>query len=275
VPSVSRIDLRRDSTRLKTVHRRRVERQGDAPQMPDFDPATLDPETRRRAVQGFSQLFETEYESVVIAGFMTSALARIGAPLDLIGAFGKVVEDEIRHSDLVAQLLEGFGDRPSIPAQPLPPKPETISGPAAIEEVLAGMSSFFCVGEELSSHIFKGALEVAAEPRMRHVTSEIFSDEATHGAFGFEAAKELVRLIDDAARARVAARVVQAVRAFEQRLGGPLNEPEPLTDVDRALARLGLLPKPALLGIFYERMQSHVLPRLEDAGLPIDLRVRS
>jgi hypothetical protein len=269
--------LRRDTTRLKAVHRRRVERNGDTQPLPPFEPDTLTPIVRTRAVQGFSQLFETEYESVVIAGFMTSALARIGAPLDLVGAFGKVVEDEIRHADLVAQVIEGFGVAPNVPLQPLPPKPETIVGAAAIEEVLAGLSSFFCIGVELSSHIFKAAIEVAAEPRMRMFASEIFADEATHGAFGFEAAKELVRLVDDKAKARVAARLVAAVRAFETRLGGPLTKADarPMDESDRALARLALLPKEALLAIFYERMETHVLPRLEDAGLPIDLRVKT
>lgn len=266
--------VRRNETRLKAVHRRRVERAGDAEPMPPFDPASLTQTVKTRAIQGFSQLFETEYESVVIAGFMTAALARIGAPLDLVGAFGKVVEDEIRHADLVAEVLEGLGAPANIPELPLPPKPETIVGAQAIEEVLAGLASFFCVGEELSGHIFKGALEVASEPRMRHLTSEIFIDEATHGAFGFEAAKELVRLVDAKAKARVAARIEQAIKAFEQRLGGPLQNATPLDETDRALARLGLLPKEALLGIFYERLESHVLPRLEDAGLPITLRAR-
>ena len=272
----AKIDIRRDVTRVKAVHRRRVERLGDSEPLPPCDVASLDPVVRARALQGFSQLFETEYESVVIAGFMTSALARIGAPLDLVGAFGKIVEDEIRHADLVAQVLDGLGGKAQILAQPLPPAPETISGTRAIEEVLAGMASFFCVGEELSSHIFKASLEVAREPRMRAMTSEIFTDEATHGAFGFEAAKELVRLIDEKAKGRVALRVGEAVKAFEQRLGGPLSlaDKKPLPDVDRGLARLGLLPKEALLGIFYERIESHVLPRLEDAGLPIGLRVQ-
>lgn len=245
--------------------------------MPAFDPAPLSPSVRARAVQGFSQLFETEYESIVIAGFMTSALARIGAPLDLVGAFGKVVEDEIRHADLVAQVIEGFGAAPNVPVQALPPKPETVVGAAAVEEVLAGLACFFCIGEELSGHIFKASIEVAAEPRMRALATEIFADEATHGAFGFEAAKELVPLIDAKAKARVAARLVTAVRAFETRLGGPLTKADarPMDETDRGLARLALLPKEALLAIFYERMETHVLPRLEDAGIPIELRVKS
>ena len=273
---MSRLQILRDRTRLKGVHRRRVEREGEAELAPAFSPDGLSAQTRTLAVGGFSQLFDTEYESVVIASWMTAGLARIGAPLDLVGAFGKVTEDEIRHVDLVAQLLEGFAVVPSVAALPLPPPVATIVGPDAIEEVLSGLASFFCVGEELSSHIFKAAMELATEPRMRWAVSEIFRDEATHGAFGFETVRELVRLLDPMRKARVAQRVQAAIKAFEARLGGPLdaNADRQISEVERALAGLGLLPRAALLGIFYEQLEASVLPRLEDAGLIVDIQVR-
>src|SRR5690349_16831749 len=124
---VSRIFLQRDVTRLKVVHRQRVQRQGDAEPAPDFDAAAYPAAIVAAAAAGWQRLLETEHESVVIAGWMTAALARLGAPLDIVGAFGRVVEDEIRHVDLCAQMVERFGGRPSVPAAPAPPFPMDLS----------------------------------------------------------------------------------------------------------------------------------------------------
>src|ERR1700744_142769 len=102
---MSRFPVKRDETRLKVVHRQRVQRQGDAEPAPPLRRERYGAEAIGHAALGWQKLLETEYESVVIAGWMTAALARLGAPLDIIGAFGRVVEDEIRHVDLCAQLV--------------------------------------------------------------------------------------------------------------------------------------------------------------------------
>src|SRR5690606_10481765 len=79
-PGAPRTPLLRDVTRLKVVHRQRVARQGDAEPAPPFHAAAHRPATLASAVTGWQRLLDTEYESVVIASWMTSALARLGAP---------------------------------------------------------------------------------------------------------------------------------------------------------------------------------------------------
>src|SRR5579883_3063788 len=103
IKGMIRLPIQRDATRLKVVHRQRVLRQGDADPAPPLS-ADLDEGLAQAARAGWQRLLETEYESVVIAGWMTAALARLGAPLDIVGAFGRVVEDEIRHVDVCAQM---------------------------------------------------------------------------------------------------------------------------------------------------------------------------
>jgi hypothetical protein len=273
---MERYPVVRDATRLRTVHRQRVERHGEQAPRPALDASAFSPAVRARATQGFTQLLETECESVVIAGWMSAALCRIGAPLDLVGAFAKVVEDEVRHVDLLCMLLEDLGATPTLPIAPLPPSADVRRGGAALEEVLCGLMGFFCVGEELSGHIFKASLELAEAPTAIWTVSEIFRDEATHGAFGFESARALLGELDAAARARVGVRLQSEIAAFEKRLGGPLDGAarSAFSENERALAKLGLLPREALLSIFYERLSTHVLPRLAEVGLPIALEVR-
>jgi hypothetical protein len=210
---------------------------------------------------------------------MSSALARFGAPLDVLGAFGRVVEDEIRHVDVAAQVLEALGEAPSVPRAVTPPFPVNVEGAGAVEaefELMAGLIGFFCVFEHLSAHVFRQALEVAEVDLARWALSEIHRDEAFHGAFGFETAKLFVPSWSDPQRKRLAARVTDDIRRFEKRLGGPLpkgKEHEAQSPESKALLRLGLLGPADLLSVFYSSVESELLPRLDELKIPVDLRV--
>lgn len=277
-----RIPLRRDVTRLKVVHRQRVLRYGDASPAPPLDRDAMPAALVRSASGRWQSLLETEHESVVIGSWMASALARLGAPLDILGAFGRVVEDEIRHVDVCAQMVEMFGAEPSVPriAQPpFPLAPEGDAGRAAEFEVVAGLVGFFCVFEHLSAHVFRAALEAAEDATAKWALSEIHRDEAFHGAFGFETAKVFLPSWSDAERARLGQRIEGEIVRFERKLGGPLPAAPPRAarigaDAEaRALEKLGLLGAPDLLSIFYAAVEQELLPRLAELRVPVEVRI--
>jgi hypothetical protein len=277
---VSRFPIQRDVTRLKVVHRQRVLRQGDSDPAPAFEVGALPHGLLEPARTGWQRLVETEYESVVIAGWMTAGLARLGAPLDIIGAFGRIVEDEIRHVDICAQMVERLGATPTIPRAAAPPFP--IGTPEASDEVefelLAGLVGFFCVFEHLSAHVFREALSNAQVDLAKWAVGEIHRDEAFHGAFGFETAKIFVPKWKPAMKKRLGERIVADVQRFEAKLGGPLSEQAasaPPSQLEEQLATMGLLSPPHLLAVFYEAVRSELLPRLDELGVPIDLSVKS
>lgn len=268
----------RDATRLKVVHQQRVTRYGDADPAPEFAAAGFAPNVLGSAASGWQRLLETEYESIVIAGFMTSALARIGAPLDLVGAFGRVVEDEIRHVDLCAQMVETFGGAPKVPRGEVPPFPINAAGAskegqaaaqAAEFEIISGMVGFFCVFEHLSGLVFRQAIDAAEVPKARWALSEIFRDEAFHGAFGFETAKYYVPRWDDARRDQLAKRVHADIARFEARLRDADAASQKLSPELQVLEQLGLLSSATLLATFYHGVQHELVPRLQEIGVPI------
>lgn len=288
-----RTPLIRDATRLKVVHRQRVQRQGDADPAPPFAASAVPRNVLSAAADGWQRLLDTEYESVIIASWMTAALTRLGAPLDLLGAFGRIVEDEVRHVDLCAQMVDQMGGAPTIVRGPLPPLPTELErGGAGELETVSSLVGFFCVFEFLSGLIFHQALEAADTPLPHWAIGEIYRDEAFHGAFGFEAARHFVAGWSDEWRATLARRVEAEVRRFEQRLGGPLPEadldgrssrrvhgagdasrPAPLDDELRALEHMGLLSPPRLLSTFYAGVTSQLAPRLVELGIPVVLGV--
>lgn len=271
------VPLQRDATRLKVVHQQRVTRFGDAEVAPEFVAAGLAPSVLGSAASGWQRLLETEYESVVIAGFMTSALARIGAPLDLVGAFGRVVEDEIRHVDLCAQMVETFGGKAMVPRGDVPPFPINVARPGdptgreAEFEIIAGMVGFFCVFEHLSGLVFRQAIDAAEVPKAKWALSEIFRDEAFHGAFGFETAKHYVPRWDDDRRTRLADRVRADIARFEARLRDAEVASRQLSPELQVLERLGLLSSETLLATFYHGVAHELVPRLAELGVPISV----
>jgi len=267
----------RDATRLKVVHRQRVLRHGDAEPAPSFVRGAHPTRVLASAADGWQRLLETEYESVVISSWMTAALARLAAPLDLLGAFGRVVEDEIRHVDVCAQMVDALGGQPLVPSGALPPLPGGLERDSESEfETVSGLVGFFCVFEFLSALVFHQALEAAADELPRWALGEIHRDEAFHGAFGFEAARHFVPAWSEDRRVRLARRVEAEVARFEQRLGGPLPAEAalaPLSPEVTALEQLGLLSPPHLLTTFYAGVAGQLVPRLLELGIPVELKV--
>lgn len=273
-----RLDVVRDTTKLKAVHRKRVLRDGKAEPPPPFDPSRYDAAVLTKARTGWQGLLDSEFESVVIAGWMTSALARMAAPLDILGAFGRIVEDEVRHVDICAEVIWALGGTPTIPATPPPPYPGWADDPAAEAEAVTGLMSFFCIGELLSDKLLRTAEEMSGEPIAQWALNEILRDEAFHGPWGFETARLYVPAWDELRKAKLVERLLEEAKRLERRLGGPLASPPKQDAVPSreqlALSTLGL-PDPAiLLGVFYEAIDGQLLPRMRDLGIELPLSVR-
>lgn len=276
-PSLPRLEVVRDTTKLKAVHRKRVLRDGGAEPPPPFDPKRYPAPVLEKARAGWQGLLDSEFESVVIAGWMTSALARMAAPLDVLGAFGRIVEDEVRHVDLCAEMVWALGGKPTIPAQALPPYPGWSDDKAAEAEAITGLMAFFCIGELISDKLLRQAELVSAEPIAQWALNEILRDEAFHGPWGFETARLYVPTWDAKRKQTLVVRLVEEATRLERRLGGPLKAPpkvEEPTDEELGLNALGLPHPKTLLPIFYQTVESQLVPRMRDLGIELPLSVR-
>ena len=206
------------------------------------------------------------------ASIHAAALTRLGAPLDLLGAFGRIVEDEVRHVDVCAQLVTRCGGTPTIVRGPLPPLPTDLArGDAGEFETVSALVGFFCVFEFLSGLVFHAALEAARAPLAHWAVGEIYRDEAFHGAFGFEAARAFVPTWPEAQRTALARRVEAEVVRFGERLRGRASGAS--AEVD-ALAQLGLLAPTQLLPIFARGVAEQLVPRLQELGIPVLIDIR-
>jgi hypothetical protein len=183
-----------------------------------------------------------------------------------------VVEDEIRHVDVCAQVIERLGGAPTVAHGPLPPLPTELARDGAGElETISSVVGFFCVFELLSGLVFREALDACTDELPRWAIGEIYRDEAFHGAFGFEAARHFVPTWNDSWRDQLARRVEADVRRFEARVHGQGGASSGGTDELAALERLGLLAPPRLLTVFYAGVQHELVPRLTELGIPVQI----
>jgi hypothetical protein len=176
--------------------------------------------------------------------------------------------------DVVADVLMALGAVPTIPRDVTPPVLAWQDDAASDEQAVAGLVSFFCVGELLSAYEFRHALNVVKLPLAQWALSEIHRDESFHGAFGFEAARLFVPSWSAPQKDRLRARITADLTRFERRIGGPWTGPaRDLTEREISLSRLGLPPPVAMLGVFYDAVEAQLLPRLSELGVAPDLRV--
>jgi hypothetical protein len=106
-------------------------------------------------------------------------------------------------------------------------------------------------------------LEMPESP-LRELLSEIWADEVGHARFGWRVAQELLPQLDDAARARLSLYLRVALRQLElhELAHLPLSSMPPPEGV-----ALGLCSGADARTLFYETVQSAILPPLEALGL--------
>ena len=171
---------------------------------------------------------------------LQQALLRAGAPVDLIGASGRFVADEMLHVELACRMAMAYGG-----GVPLEIDPAAISPVAVEEEPLLRCAELAlrvsCVGESFSLPLIVGELRSATDPLSRRVLGRIARDEAGHGRFGWwvldwalshdlpaDARARLAAVADDAIdalRPALAADVAQHPRydtILSERIAGPL-----------------------------------------------------
>ena len=239
----------------------------------DYDAATLD-----RAASAWQERALQEYHSLALFTQLSSQLHVIGAPLDWSGAFARMIEDEVRHTDLCLRMCEALG-------RPAPPAINDVAlhlfsaAPLRIH-VRHVVVAAFCIGETVSGLMFKRALRAATVPLARDVVSAILVDETFHGELGWELIALLMRGIDENERRAVADRLAPLFVHYAKLCGAtPGREwaraPEPMAEgvnseqhAERSEgANFGTLTERGYARAFYDAMEEDVVPGLVAVGL--------
>jgi hypothetical protein len=191
-------------------------RRRDAEQLPwdtlrvsDYPPALV-----ARARASFTEAAWTEYCSAVAFAHVQRTLLEAGAPIDLIGAAGEFVADEMLHVELNARLAMALGGAAPVRVDLEATQPAPTPGLTALQRASDAVVRTCCVGEALSVPLIGGTRAVARHPLVGAALERILHDEGPHAALGGWYLEWVEPRLDDAERARLAGVALEALDAI-------------------------------------------------------------
>lgn len=236
---------------------------------PQYAAPTFDANRHTAALLGrvaaeWQQICNVERDSVITATLVATDLARLGAPPAILSLAARVIEDEVRHVEVCARVLETLG------AKVIPPVPEstrsTLGHGEALESRCArALIAGFAVGDPLSAACFAAARSLAREPLLAWGYTELLRDEARHGHFGTKAGAWVIRRWTTEDRQALWPDCVAEMEALERRRGGPLPRAANSNArwTDRAAEALGVLRPEVYCDALVNAIPRWVLPNLQ------------
>lgn len=189
---------------------------------------------------------------------------RAAMPAEILAGLAQAAADELRHAEQCAAVVVALGGEAVAPLPPLEPVPEHAdAGP--LEAFLRNITSVGCMSETVAVSVIRAEQAELEGTLLGRVLDQILADEVAHARLGWKVLGISVPLLDEAARRRLGAYLVDALShqvEFEVPklpLLGALREEVGLAGVcDGGFAR----------SVFRDTIEEVIVPGLERAGLP-------
>lgn len=216
----------------------------------------LDQAQRDRARSLWIARMRDEQRAVVAMSQLVADLARLGAPLDVLGAGAAVIHDETRHVALCARVAHVLD--PARPFRTVPPEMPVHGTRDLRRRVVVSVVSLLCVGETLSMALLRAARDHCSDAVTADVLEHLLVDESMHSRFGWwwlETPQAALR--DDEP-----ALIEQMLGRLFARLDRSLGASAPTT-ADTA----GAPPSAVRSQVFRTLVSETIVPRLEARGI--------
>jgi rubrerythrin len=168
----------------------------------------------------FARSAQLEAASVFAFRDLRSQLSRLGAPKRQRRALSRAARDEQRHTRAMTSLARRFGAKPTTPQ--IDAAPERSVEQLAIENAIEG-----CVRETYGALSATWTAQTARDPGIRATFRRIAHEETRHAALSWEIHRWLQEKLDQSARARVQAAMLEAQQELGHETAG--KPPEALT----------------------------------------------
>jgi hypothetical protein len=219
----------------------------------------------RLALDAQQKLAMGEYLAVDLFARVASAVALLGAPIDLVAAAAAIPGDEVRHADFTLRMSALMAGKDVV----VPVKKELLTTRYSTsrmtqEELDDFMIEVPAIGETLACALLKACADRATDPTVKALYANIVRDEVHHARFGWYYLAWRAPQWTQAERQRVAdrmgAHVVEIERRFWKGRDAPASE--------RKSARaLGVLDSPAQRVVVRRIMEDEIVPALDAVGL--------
>lgn len=211
---------------------------------------------------------EAEYTSAAIAQQVTLWLIQLGAPPDLIRDGLGVVDDELAHSELSAEVADcagGDGGPPVIDPASL----MLSSGGDPATALVSSILRFFCIGETVAVPLFRMLRRRCSVPVALRALDRVMGDEARHRQFGWDVVDWVLLAggpsVRDTLAERAPAMLDEVVSAYTVTTTGDETEIE----LSPAVLAWGLAPPSDYSSTVSTALACDVVPRLAARGVAV------
>lgn len=211
-----------------------------------------------------ARLAEGEYHAVGLFGRISSGIAMVPAPFDIVAASTRISSDEIRHADYCtrfASLCLGHEvtlavDRGALAAA-APPLPEVGDADFLVAKYAA-------TGETLAAALLLACRKRAKDPLARSLFSSLLGDEVAHARFGWYYLAWRAPQWSQGERQTVADHLGEFVASIERALWFGRDAP---ASARAAADALGVLDSESQREVVRQVMEEEIVPGLDALGL--------
>lgn len=175
----------------------------------------------------------SEFAAVPAISQVVLALVRAGAPLETLGAYTAIADDEVRHATLSRDLAERLGGYVDEIPTGLAYAPRALATPSNVAVHVWALANG-CYSETVSLALIQARHAQTKHPVIRAVLAETLKDEAMHVRVAWELAEGLLPTLPAAERASLADYGDELARMLRATFG-TAGLPPPLRASERKL----------------------------------------
>ncbi len=239
-----------------------------------FDAGAYGPELLARLRGLWLHRMESEHRSTAVFASLAWQFMEAGAPLDMKAMALSMAQDELRHTELCARVVEAAGGVARVEVErPVSRMPEH-RGCSPEERALRNVIFGSCLSEVVNCARFVALLDATEDPYLRDVTRQLLADEAAHGQLGYhylEAWRPWLDARPDV-RASLARYLRYAFAVYEAEHGG-LDGPFPARSPDEL--RAGIPDLAVSRDVLHQTVARAVVPGLARFGIDAEAAWRA
>ena len=205
-----------------------------------------------------------EYSAVGLFARFVEALARIGAPFDLVSAAARVPQDEIRHADLAFRFAAMCAGRDVTVDSAEEKSPPRWHDKLTVEDLDSFAIEVVAIGETLACALLSACRDGAIDPVARAIYANIVADEVHHARLGWYYLLWRAPQWSQGDRQRVADDAGLMVLHVEKRFGTGRDAPR---GAQKAARALGVLDTARQRKVVHAVMENEIVPGLDALGL--------
>lgn len=222
----------------------------------------LDPHARAAAIATWRGRMINEHNSARVFATLEQQLRRAGLPARARAA-ARMVDDEHRHAEQCAAVVEALGGTAIADLPDLPEVPEHADADP-LEAVLRNVLSISCLSETVAVALIDAERRSAGPPALADILTAIVADEVQHARSGWRLLEDCASRLGPVLRERLSDYLVLAfAHLVEHELAHLPARPAP----SAAAEAIGVCDGFAARRLFFATVEQIIVPGLQAHGL--------